>query len=207
MTNTKLNQELKNNIIILKSGLKMVHHPLYVGAYSEHPFMHEMVNNTYKEKKKHLQEYVEEQKIELAINIIERPYRVQSTMEALRSWWQPTKEDYWDLISWLWQDTENVYENLDTWIELLTLEFSDPQLMMNNKEKEVYNKLPEIVKVYRGGVDDKGLSWSLSKEKAEWFANRFDFGYEVFEKDINKSDILAYLNGRQEQEIICNVDL
>ena len=207
MTNTKLNQELKNNIIILKSGLQMVHHPLYVGAYSEHPFMHKMVNNTYKEKKKHLQKYVEEQKIELAINIIERPYRVQSTMEALRSWWQPTKEDYWDLISWLWQDTENVYENLDTWIELLTLEFSDPQLMMNNKEKEVYNKLPEIVKVYRGGVDDKGLSWSLSKEKAEWFANRFDFGYEVFEKEINKSDILAYLNGRQEQEIICNVDL
>jgi hypothetical protein len=207
MTNTKLHQDLKNSIVKLNSGMHMIHHPLYVGAYSEHPLMNEMANNTYQEKKKWLQRYIQQEKIESAINIIQRPYRVQSTMEALRSWWQPTKEDYWDLISWLWQDTENVYENLDTWIELLTLEFSDPQLMMNNKEKEVYNKLPEIVKVYRGGVDDKGLSWSLSKEKAEWFANRFDFGYEVFEKEINKSDILAYLNGRQEQEIICNVDL
>jgi len=207
MTNTQLHQDLKNSIVKLNSGMHMIHHPLYVGTYSEHPFMNKMANNTYQEKKKCLQRYVEQEKIESAINIIERPYRVQSTMEALRSWWQPTKDDYWDLISWLWQDTENVYENLDTWIELLTLEFSEPQLMMNNKETEVYNNLPETIKVYRGGVDDKGLSWSLSREKAEWFANRFDYGYEVFEKDIKKSDILAYLNGRQEQEIICNVDL
>ena len=206
MTNIELHQDLKNSIVKLNSGMHMIHHPLYVGAYSEHPFMNEMANNTYQEKKKHLQQYVEQEKIESAINIIERPYRVESTMEALRSWWQPTKDDYWDLISWLWQDTECVYENLDTWIELMTLEFSEPQLMMNDKEKEVYDNLPEVVRVYRGGVDDKGLSWSLSREKAEWFANRFDYGYEVFEKDIKKSDILAYLNGRQEQEIICNVD-
>jgi len=207
MKNIELHKDLKKHIVTMKSGIQMIHNPLYVGVYSEHRFMNEMVNNAYHKKKKHLQEYVEQQKIESVINLIERPYRVESTMEALRSWWQPNKDAYWDLISWLWQDTECVYENLDTWIELMTLEFSEPQLMMNDKEKEVYDNLPEIVRVYRGGVDDKGLSWSLSREKAEWFANRFDYGYQVFEKEIKKSDILAYLNGRQEQEIICNVDL
>lgn len=206
MKNIELHKDLKKHIVKLNSGMEMIHHPLYVGTYTSHAHINDLANKSYKSKKKYIRKYTEEKDINAFMNVIERPYRVPMVMSVLRSWWNPTKQEYWDVISWIWQDTECVYENLDTWIELMTLEFSEPQLMMNDKEKEVYDNLPEIVRVYRGGVDDKGLSWSLSREKAEWFANRFDYGYEVFEKEIKKSDILAYLNGRQEQEIICNVD-
>tara|TARA_R110001592_G_scaffold236443_1_gene494756 strand:- start:83 stop:706 length:624 start_codon:yes stop_codon:yes gene_type:complete len=206
MKNIELHKDLKKHIVTLDSGMEMIHHPLYVGTYTSHPHLNELANNSYKSKKEFMRKYTEEKDIDSFMNLIERPYRVPIIMSVLRSWWKPTKKEYWDVISWIWQDTECVYENLDTWIELMTLEFSEPQLMMNDKEKEVYDNLPKIVRVYRGGVDDRGLSWSLSREKAEWFANRFDYGYKVFEKEINKSDILAYLDGRQEQEIICNVD-
>lgn len=206
MTESTLHKDLQNNIVKLNSGLQMVHHPLYVGTYTGHPFLNDMINDSYEFKKQKFQKFYEQQDIESLIFLIERPYRVTSTQEVLQDWWQPTKEEYWNLISWLWQDTENVYENLDTWIELLTLEFSNPQLMMNDKERKVYDNLPDTVTIYRGGIDDKGLSWSLSKETAEWFANRFDKGYQVFTKDISKSQILSYLDGRKEKEIICNVD-
>jgi len=206
MTTSELHKDLQNSIVKLNSGLQMVHHFLYVGTYTGHPFLNQMINDSYNYKKEKFNKYIEKQDIEALIYLIERPYRVPCTMSTLSSWWEPTKEDYWKLISWLWQDTESVYENLDTWIELLTQMFDDPQLMMNDKEKKVYNNLPETVTIYRGGIDDKGLSWSLSKETAEWFANRFDKGYQVFTKDISKSQILAYLDGRNEKEIICNLD-
>lgn len=69
------------------------------------------------------------------------------------------------------------------------------------------NSLPEKVKIYRGlGSKSRrdGISWTLSKEKAEWFATRFKDNGEVLTAEANKSDILAFLNGRNEQEIIIN---
>ena len=44
--------------------------------------------------------------------------------------------------------------------------------------------------------------WTRDKDRACWFSNRFNQDQEVFEKTINKNDVLAYLNGRGEDEII-----
>ena len=106
------------------------------------------------------------------------------------------------MIANLWTDTENVYENHLAWEQLLFLEFSDSHLMMDEEDTKFFNELPNTITIYRGGVDDKGYSWTLDREKAEWFANRFNFDYEVFEKTINKSDAIAYLSDRNESEII-----
>lgn len=66
--------------------------------------------------------------------------------------------------------------------------------------------------VYRGinnnSLDgDLALSYTISREKAEWFADRFSFegGFDrvdVISKDINVDDILLYTNDRDEQEVI-----
>ena len=58
------------------------------------------------------------------------------------------------------------------------------------------------------------MSWTLDKEKAEWFANRtklvtkavykIEDKTEVFEMTISKSDVILYTDERQEKEIITN---
>jgi len=65
--------------------------------------------------------------------------------------------------------------------------------------------------VYRGVAGKgckrrvRGFSWTLDYEKAEWFANRFNYFGDpaVFQATIDRADVLAYTNQRNEQEIIC----
>jgi hypothetical protein len=85
---------------------------------------------------------------------------------------------------------------------------------MTEEEREFLKGLPEEVTIYRGfnyrstieepSYDPKhdGISWTLSRKTAQWFADRFDGGGEVLEKTIKKSEIFAYLKDRQEEEII-----
>jgi hypothetical protein len=46
------------------------------------------------------------------------------------------------------------------------------------------------------------LSWTLDKNQAKWFANRFEKDGVVLEKRISKKNIVAYFNGRNEEEVI-----
>jgi len=100
---------------------------------------------------------------------------------------------------------------------------SDMNFMMSNNELEVFNNLPDKFKVYRGITEsdteniayDEGLSWTLSEEKANWFSTRFAknkkskvLELEVYKdtpypaKKGDKPKAVAYLNGREEKEII-----
>ena len=79
------------------------------------------------------------------------------------------------------------------------------QMMMTEVEQQFLFKLPNAFKIYRGcieGLNEGGLSWTLDKSRAEFFANRFGKHGIVKQRTINKPEIIAYLNGRSEQEII-----
>ena len=83
---------------------------------------------------------------------------------------------------------------------------------MNEEELEKYKKLPQKVTIYRGVTDynrdnDKALSWTLSKKKAEWFAHRFDEDGDVIKKEVDKKDIYAYFNSRDEDEVIVDYNV
>jgi hypothetical protein len=71
---------------------------------------------------------------------------------------------------------------------------------------------PGPYKVYRGvsGRGRKrrvrGFSWTLSFDKARWFATRY--GLEkpmIYEAEINEQHVLAYYNKRGEQEFLCDI--
>lgn len=98
-------------------------------------------------------------------------------------------------------DTTNVSKK-----ELLSyFKKADKQYLMNEEELGVLADLPDQVTIYRGVRDRAGvyeMSWTLSQDKARWFANRFDTKGYVYKCTINKSDILCYNSGRGEQEII-----
>ena len=88
--------------------------------------------------------------------------------------------------------------------------------MMNDEEKKVLDELPDVVKIYRGvnlkegdelDTDDysydMGISWTIDKERGEWFGNRFK-GNDCYllEGEVDKSDIFCYFNSRKENEVV-----
>lgn len=121
-------------------------------------------------------------------------------------------KDFSQLLSHAWVSSEN--PNQDANVSLSTavkwFKKSNKKILMSEKEYKYYESLPENLTVYRGvavGRNPKGLSWTCNKDTAEWFANRFNSsgkkGY-IQSMNINKSDVLAYFNSRNEDEVVVN---
>lgn len=82
---------------------------------------------------------------------------------------------------------------------------ANKDFLMTKSEICRINHLPDIVTVYRGLQRNsklKGMSWTLDLEVAKWFANRFGHNGLVYQAMVQKKDILAYFDGRNEKEII-----
>ena len=78
---------------------------------------------------------------------------------------------------------------------------------MNEDDFKVFESLPNVVTIYRGVTDKnkdnkRALSWTLSQDKAEWFAHRFDEVGEVWKTEISKDNIFAYFDEMDEKEVI-----
>lgn len=67
------------------------------------------------------------------------------------------------------------------------------------------SNLSGVVSIYRGVGSEKyrnGISWTLNKSKAEWFATRFTDNGIVYSAKVKSKDILYYISERGEEEII-----
>lgn len=69
----------------------------------------------------------------------------------------------------------------------------------------------ESFTVYRGVAGQgpsrrvRSYSWTLDFARAEWFACRFDYlpNPTVYQANIRREEVLAFINDQQEQEVIC----
>ena len=125
-----------------------------------------------------------------------------------------SKEEISETISYVYIDAEHpesYYEmNREKLIELFKL--VDKNLVMNEKERAVYDSLDDEVVVYRGVPGNKeervkALSWTINKEKARWFASRptrSETPSALYRAKINKKDIFLFTERRHESEIILN---
>ncbi|MCG3884133.1 hypothetical protein I3271_05485 [Photobacterium leiognathi] len=130
------------------------------------------------------------------LHLVERPFRLEYAIKYLHL---VSDFEYWDIVDYVWTDSENPSVNLDLWERIFSnRKYSNPSL----KSKTV-NTLPKEVTIYRGG-NHKGLSWTLDKSQAEWFAKRFDSNQTVMIATVNKADILHYTDSRGEQEIVAS---
>ena len=134
----------------------------------------------------------------------ERPYRLNA-FTLIQSKLSDTQ--YWSLLSDIWTDTENQWQGLDNWKQLLSSKRPSRHYLMNEEEFNLLQSLPENVVIYRGcqkGINENGLSWTLDKSIAQWFSNRIERDGEpiVLERTVPKSDIIAVFTGRNESEVI-----
>lgn len=183
-----------------------------LGAQVRHPLVYQVplwsngsANAYYLQKKKDLEKAIAEKNFNQIIYLHERPYRLQAFIQIAP---QLSDTKYWSILSGIWTDTENQWQNLEQWTELLSANRSSRHYLMDESEVQLLNSLPEFVKIYRGcvkGLNEDGLSWTLDKAKAEFFANRFSKEGIILEREIPKSEIIAVFLGRGESEVICEV--
>lgn len=183
-----------------------------LGAQVRHPLVYQVplwsngsANAYYLQKKKDLEIALAEKNYSRVIYLHERPYRLQAFIQIAH---HLSDTKYWSILSGIWTDTENQWQNLEQWKELLSANRSSRHYLMDESEVQLLNSLPEFVKIYRGcvkGLNEDGLSWTLDKAKAEFFANRFSKEGIILEREIPKSEIIAVLTGRGESEVICEV--
>ena len=90
---------------------------------------------------------------------------------------------------------------------------------MNPKERKYLKELPQLFEIHRGMTVEEfesgefGISWTLSKSVAEFFATKYLRNHStnhlpkmIHSLKVNKKSVLGYLNSRQEQEIVLYPD-
>lgn len=205
----KLNKHLKERVVKFESGMTFIHHPLVVTLFNGHDMEIDHANGVFKHKLERIAKAEKEKDASSYVFTHERAYRFEALHEVANDtyFWELSKKDYWKLVADVWIDSENIYEFKEEWSDVLFHHiYNDTKnathLMMTKEEKEEFDKLPNEITIYRGGVDNYAFSWTLDKEKAKWFAKRFSKKHKVFEKTINKKHALALFNGRGEKEIV-----
>ena len=180
-----------------------------LGPQLRHPLVYAVplwtkahANHMYEQKKTDLEKAIAEKKYSQIIFLHERPYRLEAFVQITK---ELSDKEYWSLLESVWTDTENGWQNLPTWRALFWSKRPGRENLMDANERFTLQNLPETVEIYRGclnGINEDGIAWTLNRDKAEFFANRFSKGGIVLSKQINKSDIIAVFNGRGEAEVI-----
>lgn len=119
-------------------------------------------------------------------------------------------QTYSKLLGELWTEVEFPHQS---GVRNLVRMFkrANPEYLMDKEDYEVFLKLqeePDLV-LYRGIAGEKalarGLSWTTKREKAVWFAKRFDHGTGKIIRAYCLPDYrFAYFGGRAESEVVLN---
>lgn len=201
----KLDPELEKWTEETEAWGKVLKHPL-VFSIPLMPGTYAMMNKALRVKRAKLEECRAEQKWSGFVFMHERPYRIYalSLIEA------DIEDDaaYWDVLGSIWTDSENIWQEEESWAEYLSSERSHREHLMDEEERELFAKLPETITVHRGykrGERKMGMSWTINRPQAEWFARRLardDDEPRVVSGTISKDKALAYFTGRGESEIV-----
>ena len=166
-------------------------------------------------KKQELDKAIEKQNWDKVFMLIEKPFRLNWLEENI----DLIKDDkqYYNFLKDAYMMTEFPMNGFSNYRDLLDLFYAreNSKLMLDKDELELLNSLPNEVKIWRGvKVDDVldedniGLSFTLNKDKAIWFAERFSqAGVSqaiLIEAVVNRFDILSIFLNRDEEEVIVN---
>jgi hypothetical protein len=192
-----------------------IRHPLLY-SMMHHPSMNRLVNLQYEKKKEMLRGYIRERNWSGVILCHERPYRLDAFEEYVG--WRVGPVTWWSVLGHIWQDCENVHENYERWFDNLRegppqyrwafTERKEDRAMLRTWQRRRGRHTSTLV--YRGvGSADyaEGLSWTLDRRKAVWFAERYA-GVEgrdsptVLTGIVRYLDVVGYFTGRGESEFV-----
>lgn len=202
-----LDEELERHAVHYDRIGLCIKHPL-IFSVMHHPGLNALVNEQFRHKTEAAVEARREKRWSRFINLHERPYRLTALVEVEHE--IEADDEYWELVAEIWTDSENIYELEALWLEVLAEIRPERHLMMNSKDREVLEGWPDRVTIFRGfhhSGRDLALSWTVDREKAEWFAQRRvrpsdGSPAQVATATVPRESIIAYLTSRNESEVI-----
>lgn len=201
-TKEELHPDLADCLVTLDSGMVCIKHPL-INSIMHIPQLNAQVNESYRYKREQLQKAAEKKDWATYVFWHEKPFK----MWALANISQHLSiEQRSKMLAEIWTLVENCWQ-CDDYFEWIVSFGIDANAAMDEEERKVWSELPETFTVYRGAQEHNvyGRSWTLEKERAEWFARRFNEDAPmVLRGKVSKGDpgALFYINGRNEQEIL-----
>ena len=120
-------------------------------------------------------------------------------------------QEYWELLRWVFNDTESPNRTPREWLLLLQYERPGGDSLMDSNEHARLQELPEVVAVYQCYQGEKrhpetfSVSWTLSAKMARWYANQFyplETHCWLATGVVRKSDVLALFNVEDESEVV-----
>ncbi len=132
-----------------------------------------------------------------------------SQTEVLRIFVQENKnlsdERYWELLRTVWILCGSIEYN-DLFRKLMQSGRKERYYFSTPEEQKKLKEMPDSLQVYRAcnsvnGIADNGLSWTLSKDYAEWYRQAYSKN-TIIKRNINKAQVFAYVDRNNEEEII-----
>jgi len=204
VSDVALDPELAECIVETTHGFIFVKHPLVNTLYMP-GVEHKRLNAALAYKRKALAEAKAAKQWHSFIYLHERPWRLEALQEIAPDM---TDQEFWEKVTSVWMDSENIRECYQAWDRLLRIDRHGRNFMMDDDERAFLAKLPKVLTVWQGHTveRDDGWSWTLNKDKAEWFAHRFarleDSEPVLTEGRVYRNDVVAYLTSRGEDEIL-----
>lgn len=175
----------------------------------ELPFksMAEVANHSYEQKRRQVAKAIEADDWMTFVLLHERSWRLPALLDAIEQHdWNLRR--LWPVVGHVWIDTESVRYHNEHWREIWSTTCSRRKFAMEAKDRAKLRRMPDELIVWRG-VSHKGavrgLSWTLDRDMAVWFANRTSSGRAprfLVEGRIRKADVCAYFTGRNESEVV-----
>lgn len=135
----------------------------------------------------------------------DKPERVAALAHVAR---RMPERWFWKVFGEVWENSETLFRNHSLIQEMVKGRLESPLrgLMMHRKERQKLRELPASLTIFRGccEVNRTGWSWSLNREKAEFFAKRYPIDGKplLLIGIVAKADVFAYFDERNEDEIV-----
>lgn len=187
-----------------------IHHPLYISPFHVKE-LNGMANQALAQKRAALEEALNTGNWMKYVILHERPYRLDAFL--LIDGDVDDDADYWSLVSDIWTDSENIFQHLTEWLDIFDADNprGDRERIMHQSERDALARMDPVIRIYRGShrpfpIDRQGLSWTLDREKAEWFSTRLMGTREAYPRvltgTIMRDNVIAYFTDRGEEEIV-----
>lgn len=176
-----------------------------------------MTEKIVKTKTNTVMEYITKEEVEEYMDLHSNSYnRLEMLMEmCCCDTFIKDVEDFAELLGYYYSSCDNLYYYRGVVRKAFTYASLRKERLMTTEELEFLKNLPDKVTIYRGMTveestkEHQGVSWTLDKKVAEFFAYQYIRNQStakkpktVVEKVIDKSEIIAVFLGREEQEII-----
>ena len=138
--------------------------------------------------------------------LCDKPERIRA-FDIIDNHYGLSDEEFWSSFWGMWTSHESIYLDHAVIHDMIARhDASKSTASLDEDEIKTLQGLPDRVEIYRGcrNKNAKGWSWSLDYNQAVFFAERSaGVGLPlVLHGTVSKANILAYLNGRSEQEIV-----